>query len=271
MERQEAEENCLYDFIYINHDVLAFYNAQLDKDGLLTQSVVTHSSEDQNKQNLKGGLAVFGGGVENSSNIKSSRQNSFDTSKNMPLSVIRELNARGLIRDNIEQTKPGQVVLFSGRMQIVDLALMNSMVKPSMEMQLAAMHNSTEAHRRKRREKEAEIKSTAAMMESLPKLLQIRVFDDEKSVWCAVRHDDMLPNTSALALKHDVTIPGEWHVVAVLDALPNDNNDLDNKAFEYMTDMDTAYFTAFLHLRTVMGRRFNEYGITPLVIFRKIA
>ena len=27
MERQEAEENCLYDFIYINHDVLAFYNA----------------------------------------------------------------------------------------------------------------------------------------------------------------------------------------------------------------------------------------------------
>lgn len=93
MERQEAEENCLYDFIYINHDVLAFYNAQLDKDGLLTQSVVTHSSEDQNKQNLKGGLAVFSGGVENSSNIKSSRQNSFDTSKNMPLSVIRELNA----------------------------------------------------------------------------------------------------------------------------------------------------------------------------------
>ena len=208
MERQEAEENCLYDFIYINHDVLEFYNAQLDKDGLLTQSVVTHSSEDQNKQNLKGGLAVFSGGVENSSNIKSSRQNSFDTSKNMPLSVIRELNARGLIRDNIEQTKLGQVVLFSGRMQIVDLALMNSMVKPSMEMQLAAMHNSTEAHRRKRREKEAEIKSTAAMMESLPKLLQIRVFDDEKSVWCAVRHDDMLPNTSALALKHDVTIPG---------------------------------------------------------------
>ena len=55
-----------------------------------------------------------------------------------------------------------------------------------------------------------------------------------------------------------------------MDALPNDNN-LDNKAFEYMTDMDTAYFTAVLHLRTVMGRRFNEYGITPLVIFRKIA
>ena len=270
MERQEARENCLYDFIYINHDVLAFYNAQLDEDGLLTQSVVTHSSEDQNKQNFKGGLPGLGGSFESGSNIKSSRQNSFDTSKNMPLSVLRELNLRGLIQDDVGQAKTGQIVLFSGRMQIVDLSLMNSMVKPSMEIELAAMPNSTDAHKRKRREKEAEIKNVASMMEALPKFLQIRVFDDEKSVWYAVKHDDMLPNTSALALKHDVTIPGEWHVVAILDALPNDNEDLDQKAFEYMTDMDTTYFTAFLHLRTLMGRRLNEYGITPLFIFRKI-
>lgn len=33
---------------------------------------------------------------------------------------------------------------------------------------------------------------------------------------------------------------------------------------------ESCYFSAFLHLRGVMGRRFNEYGITPLAIFRKV-
>ena len=45
---------------------------------------------------------------------------------------------------------------------------------------------------------------------------------------------------------------------------------MDMKAFEYMTDVDNGYFTALLHLRGMMGRRFNEYGITPLAVFRKL-
>ncbi|OSI06798.1 hypothetical protein BWD08_10575 [Neisseria animaloris] len=269
MERQEAEESCLYDFIYINHDVLSFYNAQLDKDGLLTQSVVTHASEEQMKQGLKGGVPMLGGNYEQGSHLKSSRQNSFDTSKNMPLNVIRELNERGLIHKEIDAAQLGQIVLFSGRMQIVDFALMNSIVKPAKNMEVAGMPNSTAAQKRKRQEKEAEVKAVVSIMEVLPKLLQIRIFDDERSAWCAVKHDDMLPNTFALALKHSVTVPGEWHVLAVLDALPDDT-EVDRKAFEYMTDLDNGYFSAFLHLRGVMGRRFNEYGITPLAIFRKV-
>lgn len=49
MAHDEVVGNSLYDFIYINHEALSLYNAQLDKDGLLTHQVITKSVSDQQK------------------------------------------------------------------------------------------------------------------------------------------------------------------------------------------------------------------------------
>lgn len=269
MAPEEAAENYLYDFIYLNHDALAFYNAQLDGDGMLTSSVVTHSTGEKMKQNIGGSVKIVQGSHEESSHYGSSRQNSFDTSKSLPLNVMREMNRRSLIQSDIESAQVGQAVLFSGRMQIVDLALISGILQPALQTELDKMPEQTAAQKRARQKKAAENEALVKMFQSLPELLQIRLFDDEKSAWCTVRHADMMVDSFSLAMKHGVTVRGEWHVLAVLDALPEDS-ELDMKAFEYMTDVDNGYFTALLHLRGMMGRRFNEYGITPLAVFRKL-
>ena len=268
MEPNAAAENYLYDFIYLNHEALSFCQTQLDDDGLLTGSVVTRSSGEQMRQQVGGSVKVIHGTHEETGSHHSSRQNSFDTSKNLPLDVMRELNARGLIHD-ITQAKPGQIVLLSGRMQMVDLVLMNDLLEPALDMELSNMPSLTDAHRRKKREKAEENGTLIKMFSALPKLLQVRIFDDTKSAWCTIRHVDMMQDSFSIAMKHGVTVRGQWHVLAVLDALPDDT-ELDEKAFEYMTDLDNGYFTALLHIRTMMGRRFNEYGISPLAIFRKL-
>lgn len=264
MAASEAQENYLYDFLYVNHDILSSYNAQLDNDGLLTSSVVTHQTSEQITNSVSGDIKVIKGQREESSHFHSTRQNNFDTSKNMPLNVIRELNSRGLIHNDISTAQLGQIVLFSGRMQLVDLAMMSDLIIPSLDVYIDDP-SSGEAERARQVKNSSYVKLIRAM----PRVLQIRIFDDEKSAWCTVEPKDMVQNTFSLAMKYDVTIHGEWHMLAVLDAFPDDKA-IDNKAFEYMSQFDMNYIETFLSIRQLIGRRPTEYGLTPLAIFRKL-
>jgi hypothetical protein len=80
-------------------------------------------------------------------------------------------------------------------------------------------------------------------------------------------------------LKHGTTIAGEWAVMGVLDALP----DLDSSGDVTESGIAGAIGTGALEgpfgqmmrtlipiMRPMLGRPFKAYGITPLLIFRKV-
>lgn len=272
MAHDEATENSLYDFIYINHEALSLYNAQLDKDGLLTHQVVTKSVGDQFKSQVGGSVKVFSGSHEEQSTIAESTQSNFDASRAMPLNVIRELNHRGLIQNDIEQAKLGQIVLFSGRLQIIDYALMASIVRPATQIHVNEMPNKTPLEKQNRKAKQAELEGLSNLIEQMPKLIQFRLFDDSRSAWGTISSGNLMVHSLDFVMKHVVTVPGQWHILAVLDALPDGapEMEIDEAAFKYMTELETGYVETFIHMRGMMGRRLEEYGVSPLAIFRKV-
>ncbi|UOO76053.1 hypothetical protein LVJ85_08325 [Neisseria sp. Dent CA1/247] len=272
MVHDEAAENSLYDFIYINHEALSLYNAQLDKDGLLTHQVITKSVSDQQKNQLGASVKLVSGGHEMQSSVSESTQSNFDASRAMPLNVIRELNHRGLIQKDVEQAKLGQIVLFSGRLQIVDYALMASIVRPATQMHINEMPCKTPTEKLNKKAKQAEFDAFANLIEQMPKLIQFRLFDDHRSAWGTISSGSLMVHSLDFVMKHAITVPGQWHILAVLDALPDGaaEMEIDKAAFKYMTQMESAYMEAFIHLRGLMGRRLEEYGVSPLAIFRKV-
>lgn len=272
MVHNEAAENYLYDFIYLNHEALSLYNAQLDKDGLLTHRIVTQSVNEQQKSQVGGSIQIMSCHHEAQSSITESSQSSFDASRSMPLNVIRELNHRGLIQHNIEQAKLGQIVLLSGRLQITDYALMASIVRPATQAHINEMPNQTPVDKINRKAKQLELETFSNLIEQMPKLAQFRIFDDERSAWGTISSGSLMVHSLDFVMKHSLTIPGKWHILAVLDAVPDNDEEtgIDSAVFKYMTGMESSYVEAFMHLRGIMGRRWEEYGISPLAIFRKI-
>lgn len=272
MAHDEVVGNSLYDFIYINHEALSLYNAQLDKDGLLTHQVITKSVSDQQKNQLGASAKIISGGLENQSSVSESMQSNFDASRAMPLNVIRELNRLGLIQKDIEKAKLGQIVLFSGRLQIVDYALMASLIRPAMHMHIHEMPSKTPNDKINKKSKQAELDAFANLIEQMPKLVQFRLFDDNNSAWGTISAGNLMVHSLDFVMKHSITIPGQWHILAVLDAVPDkdDETEIDSAALKYMTQMESGYVEAFMHLRGMMGRRLEEYGVSPLAIFRKV-
>ena len=272
MAHDAAAEDSLYDFIYINRESLSLYNAQLDKDGLLTHSIVTKSAAEQDKRHMEGNAHLVSGGYEKQEHIAESTQNNFDASHAMPLNVMCELNRRGLIRTDITQAQLGQIVLFSGRLQVVDYRLMAAIIRPATRMHINGMPIKTAAERQAKKDKQKEVDVLADMIENVPKLIQFRVFDDERSAWGSISSGSLMVHSLDFVMKHSVSIPGRWHVLAVVDALPEsiEADNLDAAVFKYMTEFESGYAETFIHLRSMMGRRLEEYGISPLAIFRTV-
>ena len=61
-------------------------------------------------------------------------------------------------------------------------------------------------------------------------------------------------------------MPGQWTVVGLLDAKPDEENPIS----ETNTDLEKGLLTAMLQMRLYLGRPASAWGITPLLIYREV-
>jgi hypothetical protein len=92
-----------------------------------------------------------------------------------------------------------------------------------------------------------------------------------KSLWSSLEEEHLKINSDDITLKHGATFAGQWHVLGILDAKPDDEMEQSaipptagNGLFEGMVGMLSA-------IRIFLGRPTNAYGITPVAIFRTVS
>lgn len=110
------------------------------------------------------------------------------------------------------------------------------------------------------------------VIEAFPHSAQCTVKGTDFSVWSTLSPDGMVGSVADLSLKHGTEIPGEWHLLGVLDALPNpipEQTTIHNTGIPQHLGPSIANFSNLA--RTLLGRAPEAYGMTALLLFREVS
>lgn len=260
--------NYLFDFLYLDRDRIASYAAQLFDNGVLTNVKQVSGSQATSAGKAHAGFGRLAGYESADSDaITQSIERQFDAGWSTPLNVINALDQQGYIHRNLEQAQFGQLVLFSGRIQLVDMMMVKDLWEPVGRMEVAKMATATKPQQAAKKEAERQMRDMMDILQRLPHTLQLKMFTDAEQLWATLKPEHMTINPTDFALKHGPMIPGEWKLIGALDARP-DQLVLDPARLH--TDMEVGILHMMIGLRTVFGRAESDYGITPLAIFRAV-
>ncbi|WP_287917106.1 hypothetical protein [Comamonas sp.] len=273
-ERNSQEESFLVDFLYADLPRLAVLAAQLFDDGNLVGVKKSSQSGVDSLLKIKGGVpGVAGGETSSTDKIQESIERQFDASWAVPLNVLKELNKRDFLIDDLDGAAFGQIVLVRGGIYVADVRMLQKLWKPIVKVENAkAFANAKSgAEQKKIREAAKETEDVLNMVELLPHSLQFRISNDEVGCWATLDPEQLTINPADLAFKHGPTIPGEWVAIGVLDAKPNTiENGLLASVKNLSNPLQIGMAQVLSGLRQGFGRPEGDYGFTPLVIYRPI-
>src|SRR5271170_5244174 len=92
------------------------------------------------------------------------------------------------------------------------------------------------------------------------------------SVWSTLANEGMIGTVADLALKHGTDIPGLWHLLGILDAMPSQIPPQIDIPYTGVPSHFGTMIRNFANLaRTALGRPPDAYGTTALLLFREVA
>lgn len=267
------EESFLIDFLYVDKARIQTLSSQLFPNGHLTQLKQSSSSTSTSKMGVKGGIpAVMQGTGNLDQGISESIERQFDATWSTTLDVLRELNAQNFIVSDIENALLGQIVQLKGHIQINDVRMLEKLWQPMIKMEanqkIQAAKGSDRAALKKQLDENTHI---ARIIELLPHMLQMRLWSSEYAAWSTIEPSYLTINPLDMAFKHGASIPGEWTIISIMDAKPS-NVELDYLEAKINSGSGVmSVMPDFLKgIREALGRAPEDYGITPIAIYRKV-
>jgi len=246
------------------------YAAQLFDDGVHTATKKTSSIGNQSTGKVTGSIPALAKGelgATDTTNDAIERQ--FDAVWSTPLNLIRELQAQDFIHRDIASAALGQIILFRGHIQILDYRLLQSIWEPLMAHQRSLLPDHTHAQQKEKKTLAETHKHLTKIAENLPHLLQLRAFNDSHQLWGTLDPASMVAAASDLSFKYGPAIPGEWLVLAVLDAKPFDHEQ-DLHFPNGLGEIEMGMLQMAVQLKTLFGRNSIDFGMTPLAIYRQV-
>ncbi len=267
------EENFLIDFLYVDRARIQTLSSQLFQNGHLTHTKQSTSTAETSKLGFQGGIpGVLKGNGDHNEAFTESIERQFDATWSTTLDVLRELNEKKYIVKDLENGLLGQVIQFDGNIQINDLRMLEKLWQPIIKMEgaqkIQAAKGSEKALIKKQLDENTNI---AKIIELLPHMLQMRAWNYDTAAWSTIEPSYLTINPLDLIFKHGAFIPGEWSIIGILDAKPSDVD------IDYLTSKINsgtgimAMMPDFLKgMRQALGRAPEDYGITPIAIYRKV-
>jgi hypothetical protein len=84
----------------------------------------------------------------------------------------------------------------------------------------ASTEGNSSARRQVEKEKRDQLKMMLTLLEQMPHGLQMRVsVNSGEFVWCGLQPEFLTGSPIDIVFKHGATIPGNWNVLGILDAL----------------------------------------------------
>lgn len=94
----------------------------------------------------------------------------------------------------------------------------------------------------------------------------------ETEAWGPLQAESLSSRIEDIGRTHGVAMPGEWEMIAILDARRNTEPEFDSFAPTFTDTPESELYHTVLGLsnivRTVLGRPAGAYGVTPILISR---
>lgn len=260
----------LFDFLYVDNYRIKSYYAQLTGFGALSALKMSDNTvTTQSKEANIGAPPIAGAKLSYVDTITNVGERSYDPMPSMPSDIINRLDELGFIGRELSCDNLGNLVLLSGKLGISDIGLLKDLSDVILRIS-ADEKASLETNPNKRKKiYDQEIKANKNIFEILkhiPYSLEARLVMGGDEIWMTLNRDEIIGKAYELNFKHGDFLSGDYYVLGVLDATPNDNyqNNL------HQNDLKIAMSVMTKALKDLMGRPNDCYGITPIAIFRII-
>lgn len=287
MEPDSQTIESIFDIIYLDRPRVESYFAQLFPEGTLTAIKSSISEGDNSRQDIHLSLGVVKGQMQDSMIASKTLERQYDAAWTLPITLANRLDEQGFLYRDLETAPLGQLILLSGGLQIVDIRMLKDMWEPL--ARFLAPENPPQNNRHQQRAAEkapsppemppgSEFdEKVASLMRLVPHALQLNFCAGENLVWSTLEPAMMAVTAEDFALKHGTIVPGEWHMIAVLDRRPDHKEN--EMAHEQMllsaleqaeADLTFGVMELLDQLRGLVGRPSVAYGATPIMIFRAL-
>lgn len=296
MARAPRKVDSVYDFLYVDARRIAVFLSQFSEYGHLT-SLTRAASE---SSSTSGGVNVVAAKLDTGTSAQTNLTRQFDPQWLAPLSFLDQASQRGMIVRDLAEARIGQLALVSGRLAMFDLGIMRSAwgidaIKDAIIQQAsneAAGSAESNAHQMSRNERQRlererkvavtkEIGANLEMLKLLPHTIQTSIRTKEIEIWSSLPEENLIVPASELLIKHGHVVAGEWTMVGVVDAFP----DQPIPTVEADADQFVTFALAAMSLgalwqmiaalapiaRMALGRPQTSFGMTPLLIFREVS
>lgn len=294
----QTDAASVFDFLYCDSTRIGAFLAQFDPDGRLTGIVKTGqiSTTGATKSVLEGGGGLPGLANAKVASEEQAQQGATDTSARTydtlwaaPLAFLDYAEQRSLLHAELSQAALGQFVIASGTFSIIDMVTLKSAWEaPTIRKAILAGAKPDTTGMNKiqaQAAKQIQIDNTnlaLEMIKMMPHGLQGQLVSSENLLWMSLEPSALATSPGDISLKHGVTLAGKWHVIGILDAIPDDgpsmalanslaNANLLTVAMALASTPIGVFAQALAPLtRMFMGRPAQAYGVSPLLIFREL-
>lgn len=270
MAQNLPDTELLYDFLYVDNYRIKSYYAQLTGFGALSALKMSDNTViTQSKEANIGIPPVAGGRLSYMDAITNFGERSYDPMPSMPSDIINRLDELGFIGRELSRDNLGNLVLLSGKLGISDIGLLKDLSDTILILTAEEQANLEPNPNKRKKVYNQAIEGNKHIFEFLkqiPYSLEARLVMSGNEIWMTLNRDEIIGKAYELNFKHGDFLSGDYYVLGVLDATPND--DYQNNL--HQNDLKIAMSVMTKALKDLMGRPNDCYGITPIAIFRVI-
>lgn len=276
MEQDLQTIESIFDFFYLDNPKIKSFYAQLNGLGALNSLKSSSQIGDTRKMEATVGVpTVTGGKLGNDHTATTTSEHLYDGLPTMPREMINKLDELGFIHRELNQEMLGNLVLYEGRLGVLDIGVAKELLEPAMNMHIKELDKAKET-KKLAQEIRSNIKEIVSFYKNVPFSLEAKLLVDVgrnepetniplcDEVWMTLNRDEIVGSTYDLNFKHGEFLAGKWFVLGVLDALPFENFTYNTVPNELRDGISNLVKT----MQTLIGRPDAAFGITPIAIFR---
>ncbi|EHJ7935454.1 hypothetical protein KB245_003936 [Escherichia coli] len=276
---QESQTtDSLYDFLYVDNKRASSLLAQMHGPGVITSIRQVTAEVDKSVSDAGFDIKIIKSKLGVEETINYTHEKSYDASWTLPINLLDKLSENDLIKTELNGERLGSTVLSKGHVRIFDISMFQKSV-PFVAKMLKAERSKLPPKAKKTNDSIDEIPVspgvTFGMMKEVlnivPNTLQVDFINDfGQTIWMTINRDYLTINPDDMVLKYGGSIPGEWYVLGFIDALPEYDQELFDMSVFPSTPLKDGITEMLSGIKELAGRSSTAYGMTPLVIFRKI-
>lgn len=270
MGRDQGEADSVYDFLYVDQRRIGMLLSQFGENGVLTEIVREAASGSETGSGLDIRIIKVSG--KEKEDTKQSRK--FDPQWLIPLLFLDQTQKR-VVRE-LRTASLGQLVLIEGTAVLVDTQTHQQLYQTPAARDLSLRNAQAVAQAAGQPFDEQTHHFEVEVLAGMSRQVQLHLLSKEGWTWSTLRPEGLITPASELGLNHGAVINGDWHMVGIKDAAPENSYELMQTQQRVLNERFAGnpfyreIVTVNLELRKAMGRPVDSYGITPLLIFRAI-